>query len=192
VATALPSSSGLKFQAENFQHLVDSPLMASPTLKLETYQVNGVCFHLWFQGEVHFEMAKLLDGFKAFTLKQMEAFGDFPAEDYHFLFQLLPYKHYHGVEHQYSTVITIGPAEELKDKKLMDELFGVSSHELYHFWNVCRIRPLELLPYDFSKEAYIETGVVAEGVTTYMGEFFLLKHRLSRVAAGRKSFGADG
>jgi predicted metalloprotease with PDZ domain len=56
---------------------------------------------------------------------------------------------------------------------LMDRLLGVSSHELYHFWNVCRIRPKELLPYDFSKEAYIDTGIVAEGVTTYMGDLFL-------------------
>jgi predicted metalloprotease with PDZ domain len=175
VATALPSTSELKFQAENFQHLVDSPLIASPTLRKETYHVGGTSFHLWFQGEVHFEMDELLQGFQDFTAKQIESFGEFPATDYHFLFQLLPYKHYHGVEHQYSTVITIGPAVELKDKKLMDELFGVSSHELYHFWNVCRIRPQELLPYDFSKEAYLKTGVVAEGVTTYMGDIFLLK-----------------
>lgn len=57
----------------------------------------------------------------------------------------------------------------------MDRLMGVSSHELYHFWNVCRIRPKELLPYDFSKEAYIDSGIVAEGVTTYMGDLFLWK-----------------
>jgi predicted metalloprotease with PDZ domain len=175
VATALPSEAGMEIRARNFQHLVDSPLIASPTLRQETYQVGGTSFHLWFQGEVHFEMDELLQGFQDFTVKQIESFGEFPATDYHFLFQLLPYKHYHGVEHQYSTVITIGPAVELKDKKLMDELFGVSSHELYHFWNVCRIRPQELLPYDFSKEAYLKTGVVAEGVTTYMGDIFLLK-----------------
>ncbi|WP_143959673.1 M61 family metallopeptidase [Litoribacter populi] len=175
IATALPKIDKHTFEATDFQHLVDSPLFASPTLKHDSYNVDGKTFHLWFQGEVHFDVEKLKQDFKAFTTAQMNGFGQFPAEEYHFLFQLLPYKHYHGVEHQFSTVITIGPAKDLQDKKLYDELMGVSSHELYHFWNVCRIRPKEILPYDFSKEAYISTGVVAEGVTTYMGDYYLLK-----------------
>jgi predicted metalloprotease with PDZ domain len=57
----------------------------------------------------------------------------------------------------------------------MEELLGVSCHELYHAWNVCRIRPKELLPYDFSKEAYLDAGLLLEGVTTYMGDLYLLK-----------------
>src|SRR5690606_17206974 len=117
----------------------------------------------------------LFRSFIKFTEKQIAAFGDFPTNNYHFLFQLLNYKHYHGVEHQFSTVITWGPAQELGTTAAMDQLIGISSHELYHFWNVCRIRPKELLPYDFAKEAYIDSGVVAEGVTTYMGDLFLFK-----------------
>ena len=173
--TALPCTSKNHFRANNFQHLVDSPLMASNSIKHYGYQIGGSYFHLWFQGEIHFDIYGLIEKFKLFTEKQIQAFGEFPAEDYHFLYQLLPYKHYHGVEHQFSTVITIGPADTLGQKENLDELFGVSSHELYHVWNVCRIRPKELQPYDFSKEAYIDTGVVAEGVTTYMGDIFLLK-----------------
>jgi len=175
VATALPSDGNKHYKALNFQHLVDSPLIASPSLTHHTYEVAKTTFHLWFQGEIHFDIEQLLMIFQNFTQKQINAFGEFPALDYHFLFQLLPYKHYHGVEHQFSTVITLGPAEKLKEKDFLEKLIGVSSHELYHFWNVCRIRPKELMPYDFSKEAYIDTGVVAEGVTTYMGDLFLLK-----------------
>ncbi|WP_215225197.1 M61 family metallopeptidase [Echinicola shivajiensis] len=174
-ATALPKTGKNQFKANNFQHLVDSPFLSSATLNHYTYQVGQSNFHLWFHGEIHFDVEKLIGQFTSFTSKQIQAFGEFPAPDYHFFYQLLPYKHHHGVEHQFSTVITFGPAESLSEKKNLDELFGVSSHELYHFWNVCRIRPKELLPYDFSKEAYIKTGVVAEGVTTYMGDIFLLK-----------------
>src|SRR5690606_6841481 len=125
--------------------------------------------------EIHFDIDALIQHFTNFSKAQIHAFGDFPADHYHFLFQLLPYSHYHGVEHQFSTVITLGPAAQLVNPSFMDRLMGVSSHELYHFWNVCRIRPIELLPYDFSKEAYIDSGVVAEGVTTYMGDLFLFK-----------------
>jgi predicted metalloprotease with PDZ domain len=175
LATALPCSSPRVLNAEGFQHLVDSPLIASPALQHFVYEVYDHSFHLWFQGEIHFDTEQLLHHFAQFSKAQIDAFGSFPADHYHFLFQILPYSHYHGVEHQFSTVITLGPAEDLSSKAFMDRLMGVSSHELYHFWNVCRIRPKELLPYDFSKEAYFDAGIVAEGVTTYMGDFFLWK-----------------
>jgi predicted metalloprotease with PDZ domain len=175
VATALPGVDKFHFRAHDFQHLVDSPLIASPDLKHFAYQVMGVTFHLWIQGEVVFDVQQVLHTYEAFTKRQIQAFGNFPAKDYHFLFQLLPYTHYHGVEHQFSTVITFGPASSLSNPENLDSLIGVSSHELYHFWNVCRIRPLELLPFDFSKETYTNAGVVAEGVTTYFGDIYLLR-----------------
>jgi predicted metalloprotease with PDZ domain len=175
VATALSHISHRTFLARNFQHLVDSPLIASRDIVHETYRTHGVTFHVWLQGEIHFDLHVLLNDFLAFTQRQIEAFGEFPADEYHFLIHLLPYKHYHGVEHRHSTVITIGPAAQLSGKDLYDELIGVCSHELYHFWNVCRIRPKVLLPYDFSKEAYMDAGLIAEGITTYMGDLFLLK-----------------
>ena len=175
LATALPLSGPSLLEAEGFYHLVDSPLIASPSLTHEQYQIQEHAFHLWFQGEIHFDREELKKHFYNFSKQQIAAFGSFPAKDYHFLFQLLPYEHYHGVEHQFSTVITLGPATDFAHKAFMNKLMGVSSHELYHFWNVCRIRPEELLPYNFSKEAYFDTGLVAEGVTTYMGDRFLWK-----------------
>lgn len=175
IATALPRTAPHQFTARDFQHLVDSPVIASSHLQHYSYQVANSNFHLWFLGEIHFDVPTLINQFEAFTKRQIEAFGEFPSTDYHFLYQLLPYKHYHGVEHQHSTVITFGPAKSLSQKDQIDELFGVSCHELYHFWNVCRIRPVEMLPYDFSKEVYFDTGFVAEGVTTYLGDLYLLK-----------------
>ena len=79
------------------------------------------------------------------------------------------------MEHQYSTVITLGPDRLFKTQEGMDRLMGISSHELYHFWNVCRIRPKSIQPYNFSSEAYLKEGLIAEGVTTFMGDFYLLK-----------------
>lgn len=174
-ATALPYCGKNRWSATSYQHLIDSPFLASNNLQHYDYQVYDSTFHLWFNGEIHFDVEKLIKIFTSFSQCQIEAFGAFPAQDYHFIFQLLPYKHYHGVEHQFSTVITFGPAKSLADSNQMKELIGVSSHELYHFWNVCRIRPKGILPYDLSKEVYLNTGVVLEGVTTYMGDLFLLK-----------------
>jgi len=57
--------------------------------------------------------------------------------------------------------------------KRYEDLLGVCSHELYHTWNIKAIRPVEMYPYDYTKENYFRTGFVAEGVTTYMGDMML-------------------
>lgn len=172
--TTLPKENN-ELIASNFQQLADSSFLASHRLTHDSFEVGEVKFHLWFNGKVHFDLADFKANIKQFTEKQIEAFGEFPEVEYHFIYQLLPYSHYHGVEHQRGTVITFGPDESLKEHEHMNELMGVSCHELYHAWNVCQIRPKEILPYDFSKEAYHEAGWMVEGVTTYMGDIFLLK-----------------
>ena len=97
----------------------------------------------------------------------------FPTEDYHFLYQFLPYQAYHGVEHYNSTVIALGPADQvIEDSGLYYEFLGVSSHELFHTWNIIRIRPQEMMPYDYTRENYFPTGFLAEGATTYYGDLF--------------------
>nr|WP_278251897.1 hypothetical protein [Sabulibacter ruber] len=55
------------------------------------------------------------------------------------------------------------------------ELLGVSCHELFHTWNIKQIRPKEMQPYDFTRENYFRTGYVAEGVTTYYGDYLLAR-----------------
>ncbi len=174
-ATSLQKRTSNTWYASHYQELVDSPILASENLSHYSYQIESTQFHLWFNGGIHFDVDLLIKTFKAFTQRQIEDFKNFPVDDYHFIFQLLPYRHYHGVEHQGSTLITIGPDHALADHDLMKELIGVSSHELYHFWNVCRIRPKGIIPYDLSKEVYLDSGLVLEGVTTYMGDIYLLK-----------------
>ncbi len=70
-----------------------------------------------------------------------------------------------------STVLVLGPNDE--GEGLYQDLLGVASHELFHAWNIIRIRPAELLPYDFTRENYFTTCFVAEGVTTYYGDLML-------------------
>jgi predicted metalloprotease with PDZ domain len=160
--------------ANNFEELADSPFICSNSLQYNQYEVNGTIFHIWLNGEVKPDWKRLIKDFKAFTAKQMEKFMEFPVSEFHFLIQILPYKAYHGVEHQRSTVITLGPSYEVF-QSLYKELLGVSSHELYHTWNVKAIRPSDMFPYDYKKENYSELGYICEGVTTYMGDLFLYK-----------------
>ncbi len=167
-------NSGGEITAPNFQTLVDSPVFASNSLKTTSYMVGDTTFEFVIHGDYQ-PSEQVINDFVAFTEVQTAMFGGFPANNFKFMIQALPYRHYHGVEHKNSTVITIGPATELNDRKLYKELLGVSSHELFHCWNVTRIRPAELLPYDFSKECYYQTGFITEGITTYYGDLMLIR-----------------
>ena len=162
------------FTADNYDQLADSPFICSAQLQSKTYKIEGTIFYIWFNGLVKPNWEKLINDFEQFTKTQIEKYKKFPVDEYHFLFQILPYKTYHGVEHCKSTVITLGPSYAVFEE-LYTELLGVSSHELYHTWNVKSIRPKKWMPYDFTKENYSELGYIAEGVTTYMGDLMLYK-----------------
>ncbi len=174
VATGMQSTANKHtFQVRDFHELADCPFIASGGLQHNSYEIGGVLFHLWFQGEFKGDWERIIKDFKKFTKEQIDVMGGFPVTEYHFLFQIRTYKTYHGVEHCNSTVITLGPSYDILKPVLYDELLGVSSHELFHTWNVKAIRPIEMQPYDYSKENYTRLGYVAEGVTTYVGDLFL-------------------
>ena len=168
--------------AQNFDQLAESPWIASASLQYHTYTVLGVQFHVWFQGDCLPDWNRLLKDFKAFTKAQLKDFASFPGNEYHFINQIVPYKAYHGVEHTASTMIYLGPGSEIMSKDLYTSLLGVSSHEFYHTWNIKQIRPQELLPYDYSKENYSRMGYLYEGVTTYMGDLYLMRSKVFSIS----------
>lgn len=156
--------------ATNFDELAESPFIASRNLQTDWYEVNGVKFYLHFNGNCKPDMQRIKDDFLKFTTYQFQFWGSFPFDQYHFLFQITPFKFYHGVEHFKNTVIALGPGYEINNGKVYEDLLGVSCHELFHAWNIKIIRPKEMLPYDYTKENYAKTGFVYEGFTTYYGD----------------------
>jgi predicted metalloprotease with PDZ domain len=172
IATSLKTN-GKTLSAANFDELADSPFMASVSIQSDFYESGGTTFRIHFNGECKPDWGKIKTDFKNFTDAQLKFWGDCPVKEYHFLFQVLPHKFYHGVEHQKSTMIVVGPGYHLNQGKTYEDILGVSSHELFHTWNIKYIRPLEMLPYDFTKENYARTGYVYEGFTTYYGDVML-------------------
>jgi predicted metalloprotease with PDZ domain len=161
---------------KSWYELYDSPLFASEHLIAYQYTVQDVEFKLWFYGIKELNNSeKAISDFKKFTQYQFDLFGSFPFDAYHFQFLILPYKYYHGVEHRNSTVIVLGNQDEFDAGKLEDDFLGISSHELFHAWNICKIRPKELFPYNYHAAPYFNTGFVAEGFTTYYGDYALYK-----------------
>lgn len=160
--------------AKDYDELADSPFIASPAIQTEAYEVEGIRFYLHFNGECRPDFTRMKADFEAFTRKQISFWNDFPYPEYHFLFQILPVRFYHGVEHKKNTVIALGPGYAINSGTTYEDLLGVSCHELFHTWNVKTVRPLEMQPYDYARENYARTGYVYEGFTTYYGDKLLL------------------
>ncbi len=175
VACAMQQLKRFELIAADYHELADSPFIASPSLQHNSFEAGNVLFHVWFQGQFKPDWERILRDFQKFAANQIEAMGDFPVKEYHFIFQIRTYPTYHGVEHQNSTVITLGPSYDILKEVLYDEFLGISSHELYHAWNVKALRPADMLPYDYTRENYTRLGYVAEGVTTYAGDLFLYR-----------------
>ena len=175
VACGLPQKGKYTLVADNFDRLVDSPFMVSPSLVHAHYTLDGIRFNIWLYGNADPDWPKIIRDFEAFSEVQLKTMKLFPAKDFHFLVLLLPFHFYHGVEHLNSTVLALGPGHKLMQPEMYKELIGVASHELFHCWNVKSIRPVEMLPYDFTRENYSESGFVYEGVTTYYGDLFLAR-----------------
>ncbi|WP_259016259.1 M61 family metallopeptidase [Emticicia fluvialis] len=167
-----PGSSVHLLHFDDFYHLADSPFIVSASLKHDFYEIDDVKFNLWFEGNINPDFERIKADFSKFTQAQIAIFGEFPQPEYHFLTWVLPVPYYHGVEHRSSTMQVLGPDNQNFEELYID-LLGLASHELFHTWNICRIRPVELLPYDYTQENYFPTCFVAEGVTTYYGDLIL-------------------
>lgn len=164
---------GQRVQAKSFYELYDSPLIACPTIDTKEYKIDKTQFKISVVGNYNANWPKILPAFEAFSKFQIMKMEDFPVQDYSFIIWVLPTAFYHGVEHCSSTMIVLGP--DIEGDTLIADLLGVSSHELFHAWNICKIRPKELLKYDYTKENYFETGFIVEGVTTYLGDLILVQ-----------------
>lgn len=161
--------------SNSFLELADSPFLAAQKLIKIIFNINSTQFCLTFFGNINPNLSKISSDFEAFILEQMYLFESFPEYYYHFQFIIPPFEKYHGVEHSKGTVIVLGPDSEFESYDFYKSLLGISSHELFHAWNICKIRPKNLLPYNFSKAQYFPEGFIVEGVTTYYGDLMLLK-----------------
>ena len=188
IACSLPRQNNI-LKAADFHELADSPFIASADLDHFKYEVNGMVFNIWMKGECKPDKERIIKDFKDFTTTQQQMFGSFPFTEYHFLYQILPYRTYHGVEHLSSTVIALGPGYNLMKQELYEDFLGVSSHELFHAWNVKAVRPVEMTPYRYDVENYNRLGFVTEGVTTYYGDQHLLRSKVFTPDQYFKDFG---
>lgn len=157
------------FSAKDYHDFIDAPTILSPDLKTLDTKISGVTYYLHFQGKFaggeDVEKA-VVENVGKIIKEQAAVFDDVPLKEYHFLYLLLPYNYRHAVEHAYSSCFTL-PDRVANSVESLRGMYGITSHEFWHLWNVKRIRPAALWPYDYQKEQYTSLHWFTEGVTDY-------------------------
>jgi len=174
VATQLaPTDDPFVYTAPNLQYFLDSPTelsdfdMRSWEIEQggETYTMRLAVHHEGTREDVDTYLAKAKNVVQA----QMQVFGELPPFDYGtytFIADYLPYVSGDGMEHRNSTIIA-------STQSFIEADFGqlgTLSHEFVHAWNVERIRPASLEPFDFERANMSDNLWFAEGFTSYYGE----------------------
>lgn len=173
VATQLsPGSDPLSFTAPNLQYLMDSPSEFG-TFTLRSFTVNDDRRTPVFRVAVHHtgtdaEVDALVRDVETIVREARHVFGEYPpfeGNTYTFIADYLPWAHGDGMEHRNSTVLTSSTSIQADRLDLIDTV----AHEFFHIWNVERIRPKSLEPFNFEEANMSGELWLAEGFTSYYG-----------------------
>lgn len=177
VVTALPEAVAAApgvpaYTARDYDTLVDSPLYAG-TGRLHHFEVDGVPHRLLHHGgEGVWDDERSVADVARIVETQRDLWGSLPYP--HYLFLNLIVEAAGGLEHAESTTLMTSRWKAGTRKGYLDWL-GLVSHELFHAWNVKRLKPTDLGSFDYERETYTRSLWVAEGVTSYYDD--LLVHR---------------
>lgn len=176
-ATALKKLSHNTFSAPDYHDFVDAPTVLSPTLKTLHSRIGEVDYYFHFQGAFPNDKATedaCQSNLNKIIEEQVAIFGGAPFSEYHFIYHLLPFNIGHAVEHKYSSCYAL-PATLAQSPSAVARLNSITAHEFFHLWNVKRIRPAAMWPYDYQKEAYTTLQWFTEGVTDYYADLTLVR-----------------
>ena len=171
VTIALPRA-GSAFAAADYDELVDSPFECG-THRVFPFRVLGVPHALALWGEGNEDPRRLVRDLTALVKEAARLFGGLPYDRYVFLAHLAAGAG-GGLEHRASQSVGMEPFSFRPEASYRGNL-RLFSHELFHAWNVKRIRPEPLGPFDYTAETYTHDLWAMEGITSYYEELLLVR-----------------
>jgi len=180
VATQLKTTGNpYQFTAPDLQYLMDSPTELSGFSLREWRVTNPDQQDQIFRLALHHDGTEqdvdaYVEMVKKVVLETKAVYGELPSFDYGtytFIQDVLPGNDRDGMEHRNSTIIT----QDASIRNTQADLLGTVSHEFFHSWNVERIRPKSLEPFNFERANMSGELWFAEGFTTYYGELVLAR-----------------
>lgn len=167
------------YRAEDFDTLVDSPIIiGNPVVK--TFDVDGKRHHLVLEGDPSlFDADRAAADVQKIVLAGRAAMGklDYP----HYFFLNMVTESGGGLEHK-NAFLTMSSRFTTRTRRAYVNWLNLVGHEYFHNWNVKRLRPVELGPFDYETENYTKSLWVAEGFTDYYGALLVRRAGLQTPA----------
>ncbi|HEX7330985.1 MAG TPA: PDZ domain-containing protein [Pyrinomonadaceae bacterium] len=163
-----------EWQFPNWDVLIDTPTEIAPDWTQDTFQVDGKKYHVVVHsfGPEGGKRSALVRDIEKIVRAQVAMWGPPEFDEYTFLLHFAADdRSGDGMEHLTSTQI-IQPGA-LAEPGVYERALGTVSHEFFHVWNVKRLRPQELGPWDFTRPLVARSLWIAEGFTNYSGRLML-------------------
>jgi predicted metalloprotease with PDZ domain len=177
-ATPLRLIGSSVYTARNYDELVDSPIQLGDFDSFE-FAVGAIPFRCILVGDRHVDAARVSAALARIAHEAIGVFGSAPFKQYLFFFHIGDAGFAGGLEHHDSTVIHLDdPIADGND----DEFLTTAAHELFHAWNVKRLRPAGLGPFDYDQAVRTPSLWFAEGVTDYYADLLPVRAGLRSTA----------
>lgn len=165
VSTGLSKISETSYKAKNYDEFADCPIEIGNQEILD-FDIKGIKHYISIYGKGNYNKDTLVKDFKKISEEEIELFGgSIPYDSFTFIINLVE-KGGGGLEHL-NSFAAIAERWLFSDEKKYKRFLGLISHEFFHLWNVKRIRPEALGPFDYSNENYTKSLWVAEGLTSF-------------------------
>jgi len=177
ISTGLEPAKGnkLQFNVPNYDILVDSPIEIG-TQKILSFTAANIPHKVAMYGEANYTTDRLLNDMKKIAEEATTVVGEHPCKDYTFIVHNIVGGG-GGLEHLNSTTLQTSKTGYQFEPSYTGFL-GLVAHEYFHLWNVKRIRPKALGPFDYENENYTHLLWVSEGFTSFYGNYLLRRARL--------------
>ncbi|ABU59238.1 M61 family metallopeptidase [Roseiflexus castenholzii] len=160
------------FRANDYDELVDSPFECG-THRLLTFEVDGIPHEIALWGRGNEDERQILADTRTIVETTRAMFGGLPYQRYVFIVHLVDGE-YGGLEHR-NSVSNIVDRWGFRPARSYERFLALTAHEFFHVWNVKRIRPAPLGPFDYARENYTRQLWVMEGITSYYDHLILLR-----------------
>jgi len=159
-----------EWQFPNYDILIDTPTEIAPDFTVDEFKVDGKTYRVMVHsfGDEKDKRATLVQGIERVVRAELALMGTPDYDGYTFLMHFDPTApRGDGMEHLASTQIINTRA--LGEKGELEDALDTAAHEFFHVWNVKRLRPVELGPWDFTRPVNTRSLWIAEGLTNYYG-----------------------
>lgn len=165
VATGLDAIPGKdnEFQAPDFDVLYDCPILVGRLEELPSFRIHGIEHRFIGYDMGSFDRVAFMKNLEKAVRAASAIIGDIPYRRYTFI---AIGKGRGGIEHLDNTTVSFDGAQ-LQTPEGVNKMMSFLSHEYFHNFNVKRIRPLELGPFDYERENRTNLLWVSEGLSVY-------------------------